>query len=464
MTVELDVVVVGSGVAGLAAAHDLARSGLSVLVCETGDEVGGLLGRGTLGGVEIDLGAESFATRTTAVADLIADAGLDLRIVEPRPGGAHLVAATPEGPVVAPLPRRTVLGIPGRPDADDVVAIIGADAAARALAERDLPAHTGAEPSLAELVAERCGPILAARLVEPLCRSVYSQSPADVTLSRLHPALWREFLARGSLIAAAEATASGTRAGAAVAGISGGMWRLAAELRRVAEARGAQVLTRTAVHALAPGGSGVDVHTAAGAIRARRVVLAVGARAADRLMPGAPAGPGFDGPPAGVTVAAALVTHPALDAHPVGSGVIVDPALETTAKALTHVSAKWEWVSAAYPTGTHVVRLSARQHDGPGLTTRADIAAQLARLTGVPITVSDVRDLIVRRWTDAVIPAAGADSAARAGRAREASRAGIHQAGAAVAGTGLASVIPHARALATELSETLSAPVRRSIA
>ncbi|WP_455131983.1 hypothetical protein [Microbacterium aurum] len=41
--------------------------------------------RGTVGGVAIDLGAESFATRTDAVARLVADAGLDLELVSPEP-------------------------------------------------------------------------------------------------------------------------------------------------------------------------------------------------------------------------------------------------------------------------------------------------------------------------------------------------------------------------------------------
>ena len=40
------------------------------------------------GGVTIDLGAESFATRTDAVARLVADAGLDLELVSPEPAGA----------------------------------------------------------------------------------------------------------------------------------------------------------------------------------------------------------------------------------------------------------------------------------------------------------------------------------------------------------------------------------------
>ena len=43
---EVDVAVVGGGVAGLAVAHDLARGGLRVELIERAAETGGLLRRG----------------------------------------------------------------------------------------------------------------------------------------------------------------------------------------------------------------------------------------------------------------------------------------------------------------------------------------------------------------------------------------------------------------------------------
>lgn len=85
---EVDVAVVGGGIAGLAAAHDLAAGGLRVELIERASETGGLLRREDLAGIPVDVGAESFAVRTTGVADLIADAGLALKIVDPSPAGA----------------------------------------------------------------------------------------------------------------------------------------------------------------------------------------------------------------------------------------------------------------------------------------------------------------------------------------------------------------------------------------
>ena len=145
----VDVVVIGGGVAGLAVAHDLARAGVGVVLLEAADELGGLLRRGRVAGIDIDLGAESFATRTDAVARLVADAGLPLDLVRPQPGGAALVLADPSGVggvTRGPLPRRTVLGIPADPPlAEKWLALAAAGGHARAQRELATLLRQGAE-------------------------------------------------------------------------------------------------------------------------------------------------------------------------------------------------------------------------------------------------------------------------------------------------------------------------------
>lgn len=456
----IDLIVVGAGIAGLVIAHDAARAGLSVVLLEAGDRVGGMLRRADLGGVAVDVGAESFATRTSGVADLIADAELALRIVAPEPGGAHLAAVGDDGILSAPLPRRTVLGIPADPLADDVVRILGAAAARRAAAEPSLDrdvARDAPEPSLADLVAARCGPELVRRLVDPLCRSVYSVAAADARLSRLHPALWREYRARGSLVEAAAAVAAPERAGSAVAGIEGGMWRLAEELHRAARAHGADIRTGVRVDRVTAAEPSVEVAAGSEVLRARRVVVATGTAAARALVSAAASAdstPPPTVPP--VRVVAALVAAPALDRRPVGSGVIVAADVEAEAKALTHVTAKWGWAAAAAPAGHHVVRLSARA-ESSRLDSAGDLAREIALLTGAPVAPSAIVARAEAVWPDAVA-AAPVDPERRAALAA----AGIHLAGAPVAGTGLASVVPHARALARDLVADHGAPASAS--
>lgn len=456
----VDVVVIGGGVAGLAVAHDLARAGVRVVLLEAADELGGLLRRGRVAGIDIDLGAESFATRTDAVARLVADAGLPLDLVRPQPGGAALVLADPSGAggvTRGPLPRRTVLGIPADPLAADVVALIGAEAAARAARERDRPAFDAAatpEPSLFDLVAERLGAVVAERLVDTLCRSIYSRAARAARLSELHPGLWAAFCATGHLTDAAAQLAAEAPAGSAVGGIAGGMWQLPFALARAAQTHGAVLRTGVAARAITGEPGAFVIETEGGPLDARRVVVATGSRAAAALRPSAPGADGAAADAGVVRLVAAAVDRPDLPDLPVGSGVIVDAAVPSAAKALTQITAKWAWARAAAPAGRHLVRLSARDASPgasvPDLDTPAAFAREVTLLTGVPIAAAEVVDVVVQEWRDAV-PGAAPDDDVRADAAR-----GIHHTGAAVAGTGLASVLPHARALAARLADELA--------
>nr|WP_183501010.1 MULTISPECIES: FAD-dependent oxidoreductase [Microbacterium] len=461
-----DVAVVGGGIAGLVVAWELARAGARVIVCEADATAGGMLRSGRIAGVEVDLGAESFATRTTGVADLVADAALPLELTAPRAGGAQLAVpareipasdgparevpasdvSAPAGAVERhPLPRRAVAGLPADPAADDVARIIGAAGVARALQERALPLPAdlaAAEPSLAELARTRYGSAVAERLVDPLCRSVHSRPASALRLSAVAPNLWAEFLRRGSLTAAVDALAPAERAGAAIGGIAGGMWCLADALRTAAERAGAVVRTQTPVREIRSTGAGAVLTLDGGAIVARHVVLATGPAAAGRLL-------GHEVAAEPVRLVTVAVVHPGLTAHPVGSGVIVAPGVPVDAKALTHANAKWAWLDAALNPDTHILRLSARDA-GTGLRTHDEVATALRALTGVPVQATDIRALVETRWDDAV-PAPGDGPTPTEALTAAALARGIHLTGAIAAGTGLASVIPHARALAREL-------------
>lgn len=443
---DADLVVVGGGIAGLVVALEVAATGARVVVLEADEHPGGMLRRGTLGGVDVDLGAESFAIRTDGVARLIDDFALPLEVVAPRPHPARLVASRWGGSLARmPLPKRTVIGVPADPRAPDVVSIIGRRAARRAAAE-DRSVALDPDASFGELVAGRLGERLVERLVDPLCRSVYSQ-PADAApLSRLHPALWAETVRTGSLLAAAGAVAPAAAGGSAVAGIAGGMWRLADAVHRAAVERGAEVRTGTIVDSIDPGDGlvGTVVRTADGReLRATAVVIATGPRAAAALLR-LPA----RRPAPAVCVVSAVVRARRLAGDPVGSGVIVAPSVETPAKAMTHSDAKWAWLRGALPADSHVVRVSARADSPDGLDSAPALARELSRLTGAAVDAADLAEITVTRWRDAVVPPVTEQWSAAVDEARA---HGIHVAGAVAAGTGLASVIPHARALAHDI-------------
>ncbi|WP_037623094.1 flavin monoamine oxidase family protein [Streptomyces aureus] len=92
-----DVIVLGAGLAGLAAARDLAAAGTDVLVLEARDRVGGRVEQARLpDGRTVQLGGEVVGRAHTAYLDLAAELGLKLvpsYVAEP----GRMVRATPEG-------------------------------------------------------------------------------------------------------------------------------------------------------------------------------------------------------------------------------------------------------------------------------------------------------------------------------------------------------------------------------
>lgn len=63
MSPDVDVAVVGAGIAGLTAAHELRRAGLDVRVFEASERVGGRMATARTGGYSIDTGAEQISPR-----------------------------------------------------------------------------------------------------------------------------------------------------------------------------------------------------------------------------------------------------------------------------------------------------------------------------------------------------------------------------------------------------------------
>ncbi|SDO95267.1 putrescine oxidase [Microbacterium sp. ru370.1] len=71
-----DVVVIGAGAAGLTAANDLRKAGLSVVVLEARDRVGGRLWTDVIDGAMLELGGQWVSPDQTALIDTVADLGL----------------------------------------------------------------------------------------------------------------------------------------------------------------------------------------------------------------------------------------------------------------------------------------------------------------------------------------------------------------------------------------------------
>ncbi len=429
--------VVGGGVSGLLAAMDLQAAGWQVAVYDAAASWGGCVGFHEVAGVVLDSGAESFATRNTAVADLATELGLAERIVRPDPAGAWVWL--PDGPV--PLPRTGILGIPSELHAPEVREALGAAGVLRAALDAKMPVSVGtsdAECSVADLVRARMGRRVLERLVAPVVAGVHSADAEVLDVDVVAPGLRAGIREHGSLAAAVAALRSGgelsgSKPGSAVGGLSGGMHTLVGALVARLRETGAALnpgYAVTAIHrtpaAAARLGAEAAPHWivewAAGADAGSEsvdllVVATDGPTAVKLLAPELPELLPF-APAAGpdIRLVTLVVDVPELDSRPRGTGVLVAPqAGGITAKALTHSTAKWEWLADSTGPGTHVLRLSYGRSgvaaaDAVRLTARpandgelvATALADATTLLGVPVTEDDVLGSDVVRWRGAL--------------------------------------------------------------
>ncbi|MDN4598143.1 protoporphyrinogen/coproporphyrinogen oxidase [Leifsonia virtsii] len=485
------IVVIGGGMAGLVVARECARPGFAVTLLEGSDRVGGSVAPLEIGGMTLDAGAESFATRGGHVAELLDDLGLGGDVVQPNPSGAWVR----HGSRSVPLPKAGLLGIPSSPLARDVVDAIGWSGALRAYLDRLTPVlKIGTERRLGTLVRKRMGRKVLDLLVAPVATGVYSASPDELDVDVVAPGLNAALTRLGSLSGAVGELRSASKAGSAVGGIRGGMWRLPQALAADIEARGGVLRTGAPVAAVEPWSPPtaeeaaqvvVDsilaeepdaeeldaeeqeqearwvVRLADGEeLAADAVVLASPADASLELLasadPALAALAGLDWPAASsVELVTLVVADERLDTTPVGTGVLVAdlPGSDVKAKAMTHSSAKWAWVAEAAGDGTHVVRLSygraGRPADTLGLgddELKAQAVADVARLLNIPFPESSVTAFARTPWTNA-LPYATVGQRERIQRVRSEVDGveGLEVTGSWLTGTGLASVIPDAR-------------------
>ncbi len=409
------VLVVGGGIAGLVAARRLVLGGREVTVFESSDRLGGHVARHTVGGIDLDAGAESFATRGGTVAEFVTRVGLGADIVPPAELPAWLYRA--DG-TARPLPATSVLGIPGVALAPDVIDAIGPRAALRAQLELLLPSLIGAKAAtIGELVRRRMGAAVVEQLVGPVVRGVHSSSADELAVERAVPGLRSALLRDGSLMHAVRRMRANAPAGSQVAGIRGGVARLVDALEADLQRFGVEVRLGSSVTGVTPGGITVGTERVAG-----EVLMAAPGLASDGTRPRGRQ----------ITLITLVIDQPELDAAPRGTGVLVaEGAPGVEARALTHLTVKWPWL-AERSGGLHALRLS---YDGEGVGALERAPADAATLLGMPI--GRVVDSASVTWERAAPRTHAVD--------------GMHYVGEAGAGTGLAAVIGQADAEAEVL-------------
>ncbi|VEI13385.1 protoporphyrinogen/coproporphyrinogen oxidase [Trueperella bialowiezensis] len=423
------IVIIGGGLAGLTVARELALAGQAVTVLEERTNLGGLIPRGELAGVPIDLGADAFTTQPEQVADYIRGLGLETM----GPTGRSWIW----NGEAFPMPARAKLGIPADPHSDEITGLL-ADPA-RVAADLDMPAHVGKDAAtLGQLVRARMGDEIVERLVSPIVSAIYSTHPDNLALD---PLLKARFAEHGTLAGAVEAGLTGP----AIATVRGGMFRLPERLAEQAAEASAQIITGAKAKEMTARSvtyeRGGTTHTLA----ADHVVVATGVARAQQLLPGAMVLEPFELPKGRLTTHVSLaVRSEELDAAPRGSGMLCVAGTART-KAISHMSHKWAWLGEA--TDLHVLRVSYPVNDNvPVSHAIEDVNA----LFGTAITANDVADSYVLRWGGALTPAT---AGLRAWARRIETPPTVWITGVWKAGSGISAVIPHARATASAILE-----------
>ncbi|MEH0636980.1 protoporphyrinogen oxidase [Streptomyces bottropensis] len=463
------VVVIGAGIAGLAAAHGLLERGARVTVLEATDRVGGKLLPGEIAGARVDLGAESILARRPEAVALAREVGLADRLQPPATASANLWTRG----ALRPMPKGHVMGVPGIASA--LSGVLSDEGLARIERDADLPrTEVGDDVAVGEYVAARLGREVVDRLVEPLLGGVYAGDAYRISMRSAVPQLFRAALTHTSLTEAVrdiqERAAAAGQSGPVFMGIEGGIGQLPLAVADSVRARGADIRTRTPVAELrreasggwrvvtgGPGGGGEER-----VLRADAVVVAVPAPVAAGLLRAE--APEAAAELSGVEYASmALVTLAYRRAGltlPEGSGFLVPPVDGRTIKASTFSSHKWGWIADENP-DLLILRTSVGRYGETAILDHDDAhlvdvsRTDLREATGLTATPVATR---VTRWDDG-LPQYPVGHHARVARVREhlGKLPGLAVCGAAYDGVGIPACVASASAAVDQIHGDLRA-------
>ncbi|WP_238009740.1 protoporphyrinogen oxidase [Dactylosporangium sp. AC04546] len=383
------VVVVGGGIAGLAAAQRLHERGLAVVLVDRGERTGGKLRTGTLAGGPVEHGAESFLMAApeggpSAAVRLAGAAGLAGAVVHPTP--ARAAVALDGG--LRDLPTGTLMGIPldsAAPDEPSAAPLL----------------PPGGDVTVGELVRPRRGDAVVDHYVEPLLGGVYAGRADRLSLRMALPKLAAAAERSHTLTDALRSAVAAPSGGPVFGTIDGGMSRLTDAVTAALP----DVRLGSTVRDLRRHGAGWRLTVGSThdpvAVDADGVVLAVPAAPAARLLSTVD---GLAGVPLEyASVALVALALPATKL-PELSGFLVPVTEGFAVKAVTFFDQKWAHL---HRPGVTLLRASVGRHGDEQQLQRTDdnlvalVRHELAVLLGVDALPDPVAGAVYR-WGGAL--------------------------------------------------------------
>lgn len=216
-----DVIIVGGGIAGLAAAYELNRRGVSFLVLERAARPGGVIFGETIDGFTIDAGPDSLLIQKPGGITLCQELGLGGRLVSTLP---PRLAFIQRGGKLYPLPAASVLGIPTRIAPFVRTGLFSWRAKLRMGAELFVPARRDRrDESIGAFMTRRFGREATTYLAEPLLAGIHAGDVDRLSLGALFPRFAEAEQKHGSLMRAFRGRTATPSAEGAFKSLPGGL-------------------------------------------------------------------------------------------------------------------------------------------------------------------------------------------------------------------------------------------------
>jgi oxygen-dependent protoporphyrinogen oxidase len=185
------VAIIGGGITGLTTAFCLQRKGIPVTLYEASGRVGGVIQSLRRDGYLAEFGPNTILETSPKIGQLIRDAGLERRRLNPAPQAEARYVVRYQRPIA----------MPGSPLGFFTTKLFTPRAKLAVLREPFVPARRdGAEESIAEFVLRRLGQEFLDHAIDALVAGVYAGNPYKLSVPQAFPKLAQLEAGYGSLI------------------------------------------------------------------------------------------------------------------------------------------------------------------------------------------------------------------------------------------------------------------------